>query len=102
MGIVISIIVVIINNNISEIIRAAPEYQKKLQDTFEQYTKLYGVDDSFLKSEIIERIDIPLILSSLASIITLLVKNIGIILFFTIFILLESTSFKSKLALITG
>lgn len=55
-----------------------------------------------MRAEILEKMDLPLIISGAASIVTAIVKNAGIIFFFMVFILLESTAFKSKLALITG
>ena len=101
-GIVFYAIWKIINSNVEEIILAAPEYQEKLMLLFDSYAEKYSINSTVVRDEIIGKLDIPALLSSAASIITSVVKNAGIILFFTIFILLESKSFRAKLALITG
>lgn len=101
-GIVFYIIARIINSNVEEIINAAPEYQRKLMDIFDTYAQKYSIDSSLLRDELIAKIDIPTLLSSAAGVVTSIVKNAGIIFFFMVFILLESKSFRWKLALITG
>lgn len=92
----------VINSNIEWIIVAAPEYQEKLVTLFDTYTQKYEVDATLLRDQVVAKINFTSLLSWAASAVTIIVKNTGIILFFTIFILLESKSFKSKLALITG
>lgn len=92
----------VINSNIEEIIVAAPEYQEKLISLFDIYTEKYQLDATLLRDQVIAKINFTSLISGAATAITTIVKNTGIILFFTIFILLESKSFRSKLALITG
>lgn len=81
---------------------AAPEYQEKLISLFDIYTEKYQLDATLLRDQVIAKINFTSLISGAATAITTIVKNTGIILFFTIFILLESKSFRSKLALITG
>ncbi len=95
------IIGVIINTNIEGIIRAAPEYQSKLESILGFYIEKYQIDSTVVRNEIVQKIDIAYLISWTAAIITSIVKNAGIIFFFMLFILLESKSFRSKLALIT-
>jgi AI-2 transport protein TqsA len=92
----------VINSNVEEIIVAAPEYQEKLISLFDTYTEKYSVDATLLRDQVIAKINFTSLLSWAAAAVAIIVKNTGIILFFTIFILLESKSFRSKLALITG
>jgi predicted PurR-regulated permease PerM len=99
--IVFYIIGLIINNNIEEIIKAAPEYQEKLENILSLYIEKYNIDSTVIRNEIIQKIDIAYLVSWTAAIVTSIVKNAGIIFFFMVFILLESKSFKAKLALIT-
>lgn len=92
----------VINTNVEEIILAAPEYQEKLINIFDGYAEKYSIDSTIVRDQIFDKINITSLITSAASAITGVVKNGGIILFFMIFILLESKSFKSKLAFITG
>lgn len=101
-GVVFYIIWWIVNNNIEEIIKAAPVYQEKLLKIFSIYAEKYNLDENVLKSEIIQSISFSDIFSQAANTITWLVKNAGLIFFFLVFILLESKSFRGKLLSITG
>lgn len=92
----------VINSNIEEIIVAAPEYQEKLMSLFDVYAEKYELDATLLRDQVVAKINFTSLLSWAAAAITSILKNTGIILLFTIFILLESKSFRSKLALITG
>jgi len=92
----------VLDANIQEIITSAPAYQEKLISIFDSYAQKYSIDSTIVREQILWNLDITLIVSSTASAITAIVKNAGIIFFFTLFILLESTSFRSKLSLITG
>lgn len=101
-GLVIFGVSQIVSNNINEIIDTAPEYQEKLTNIVSGIAKDYNIDQSFVSSQILEKLNIPVLISGTASILTSIVKNAGLIIFFTIFILLESTSFWKKISMITG
>ncbi len=101
-GIVFYIIGWIVNNNIEEIIKASPVYQEKLWNIFSAYMEKYDVDQSVIKWEIMQNLDLANIFSSAATVITSIVKNAGLIFFFMVFILLESKSIRGKLLVITG
>jgi AI-2 transport protein TqsA len=92
----------LINSNVEDIIVAAPEYQEKFISILDVYAEQYNIDARILRDEVIGKINFTNLLSWAATAITSIVKNAGIIFFFMVFILLESKSFKSKLALITG
>lgn len=92
----------VINTNVEDIIVAAPEYQEKLINIFDGYAEKYSIDSTIVRDQILDKINITSIITSSATAITSVVKNGGIILFFMLFILLESKSFRTKLALITG
>jgi len=91
----------IINANIDDIIENAPEYQDKLTRIISDFASRYGIDQSIISTQIIDKINIASLVSGTASIITSIVKNAGMIFFITVFILLESAAFRTKLALIT-
>jgi len=101
-GLVLFWIGQIINTNIDDIIERAPEYQEKLSNITADISEKYNIDQSIVGAQILDKINIPVLISGTASILTSIVKNAGMIFFFTVFILLESTSFWKKISLITG
>lgn len=92
----------IIDSNISEIIAWAPQYEARLLAIVSELAWRYNIDQTIVMQQAIDRINIPSLVSSTASVLTSIVKNAGMIFFFTVFLLLESTSFKKKLWVITG
>ncbi len=101
-AVVFYVITLIINTNIDAIIRLAPSYQERLILMFQNYADNYNIDTSLLSEQVFWYISLSTLFTSLANITTNFLKSAGIILFFTLFILLESKSFSRKLALITG
>lgn len=102
LAVVLYIITLILNANIDAIIKLAPSYQERLIQMFEDYAESYQIDVSMLSEQVFSYISLSTLFNSLANITTSFIKSAGIILFFTLFILLESKSFSRKLALITG
>ncbi|NDK10274.1 AI-2E family transporter [Candidatus Gracilibacteria bacterium] len=92
----------IINANIEQIILGAPGYEEKLSNIINTLTSKYNIDGTVLSSQIMDSLDLNYIFSQTAAIIANIVKNTGMILFFTIFILLESKSFFNKMRIIAG
>ncbi len=92
----------IINTNIGWIISQAPEYEQKLLGMFTRYSEKYDLNAWKMLENGFQSIDFSAVLTGLASIATSIVKNAGLILMFTIFILLESKVFEKKIGLITG
>lgn len=92
----------IINSNINELIQEAPNYEEKLARIVGEIAGRMNINPQIVIEQFVQKIDIPSLVASSASIITSIVKNAGIIFFFTLFILLESNSFTKKLELITG
>jgi len=100
-GLVFYIIGQIINTNIDSIIRLAPLYQEKFIRIITTYAETYNIETNIASEQFFSNISFSDIFSSVASIVTSFVRSAGTILFFTLFILLESKSFTRKLALIT-
>lgn len=100
-GFVFWIITWIINTNIQDIISQAPEYQERLLLITYKVADYFAIDQSIIFSEITSKIDIPALISSVASGITTIVRSTGTIIFFTIFILLEGRFLWKKIALMT-
>lgn len=100
-GIIFYIIGKILDANITDIIAWAPEYEQQLRTIVSEIAQKYSIDQTLLMQQFLERINIPSLVSGTASVITSIVKNAGMIFFFTVFLLLESTSFRQKLSVIT-
>lgn len=92
----------IIDTNVKLLIKEAPWYQVRLIEIFDIYASKYSINSTLLSEKLLETFTLTSVFTSLASLITAIVKNAGMIIFFTLFILLESKSFKSKLSIIAG
>jgi len=92
----------IIDSNVKQLIKEAPIYQENLILIFDIYADKYGINSTVVTQKLLETFTLTSVFTSLATLITAIVKNAGIIIFFTLFILLESKSFKAKLSLIAG
>lgn len=104
LGVIIGIIFTIgqiINTNINEISAGASAYEEKLTRIALRLVQPYNSNPQNILDQFVSNVNIPTLVSSVLSITTSFVKNAGIILFFTIFILLESASFTKKLELVT-
>lgn len=101
-GLVFWIITWIVNTNIQDIISQAPVYQEKLINIAYKTADYFNIDQSTVLGEVTSKIDIPSLISSVASWVTTIVRSMGTILFFTIFILLEGRFLWKKIALMTG
>ncbi len=98
------IIWVLINSNVKEIASHSYEYQTKLQDIIKSFDntlneKNIKIADFISYKDIIKKIDIPSLATGFASYVTAIFKNTWIVLFFVVFILLESRFFIKKLDL---
>lgn len=100
-GTIFWIIALIINSNIEEIIRQAPQYQEKLTMIIGNLATQFSIDRTIILQEINSKADIPQMISNVVSATTSLVRSTGTIFFFTIFILLESRHIGRKLKLMT-
>lgn len=88
--------------NVDDIVQQAPYYQEKLNRALQNISTTYNLDQKIIGDQIIGKLNIATIISTTASIITSVVTNIGIIVLFMIFILLESNAFRKKMVMITG
>ncbi len=92
----------IIDSNVKLLIREAPGYQERLIVIFDIYANKYGINSGLVSQQLLENFTLTSVFTNLASLITAIVKNAGMIIFFTLFILLESKAFRTKLSIIAG
>lgn len=100
-GTVIFVLISIINGNIHNVIRVAPSYQEKIIDLIDNPTfQRFGIHDIPEFDDTIKSINIKKTLSSLTVLAKNITSNLGMIIIYSIFILLEYRLFKNKLLLI--
>ncbi len=100
-GFIIWVFSQIINSNIQDIIKQAPEYQEKLINVMVRVGEYFSIDKSLILDEVTSKINIPQLISSVVFGVTTIVKSTGAIFFFTIFILLESRFLAKKIKLVS-
>lgn len=101
MGINLSILYTIftlITGNISEIIAAVPHYQEKLIALTAKAMELLGIDEKPEKYQILSQASIVNFATNMASTLTSIAGNMGVIFLYVLFLLLEHKSFDYKLA----
>lgn len=101
-AIIFWIITGIINANVTWIITRAPDYQEKLETIFLGILQKYNINSWEITKQWLDNLDIQYLLTTTFSIFRSIITNAGIIMMFMVFILLESTTFYKKVALISG
>ena len=95
-------VVLVISSQIKEIAAAAPEYAKRLQERIADLSGLIGEESSRQLSEKIQNFDPATLLGSLEAPVAWLLTSGILILFYTLFIIVESDAFARKLPHIVG
>ena len=87
----------IILSNINQVIAAAPVYQQKFVRLINIGVDVLELEEIPTVSEIVNKINLTKIVTSMAGALTSVAGNIGIILLYVMFILLERKSFDKKI-----
>ena len=95
---VIWLLVALIDSSIAQLIASAPQYQDRFQELVRQGVKLMGLPQENPLEGLIGRISIPQMVSRIAFALTSLAGDLGLILIYTAFLLLEHRTFSRKLA----
>ena len=102
-GAVLWLIGKILSSNLEEFIRLAPEYQEKILGIVGWYSdqvfSLLGIQKPESIAQVFQSINIPNLIESIASGVVSISGNLWIIIFYTLFILLEYRYFRVKLNL---
>jgi predicted PurR-regulated permease PerM len=97
--VIISLILVsieIIANNIETMINDAPTYQARVEDLRNKILVLLNIDHMPSSAQILEEIDLKPILSDLGASLSSFAGNLLLVIVYTIFLLLEQSSFPAK------
>lgn len=91
------VLVALINSSINELIASAPQYQDRFQQLVRRGVQLLGLPQENPLEGLVGRISIPQMVSRIALALTGLAGDLGLILIYTGFLLLEHRTFSRKL-----
>ncbi|MCW5772388.1 MAG: AI-2E family transporter [Rhodospirillaceae bacterium] len=91
------LLVALINSSVNELIASAPRYQDRFQQLVREGADLMGLPQENPIEALIGRISIPQLVSRIAFALTGLAGDLGLILIYTGFLLLEHRTFSRKL-----
>jgi AI-2 transport protein TqsA len=92
-----ALVVALVGDSVTDVVRAAPEYQRRFEALVERLAPLAGVDQVPRLAELLERVDIPALIGSVAGTLASLMGNIGLVLVYLLFIFVEQAAFEPKL-----
>jgi predicted PurR-regulated permease PerM len=94
---ILSFLIGLITDNITDVVKLAPEYQKNLANVVHKIFNVLPIQEPPTLNQIIGTLKVGTILSQFTRTLTGMVGNAGIILVYLIFLFLEQKSFKVKL-----
>jgi AI-2 transport protein TqsA len=83
--------------NVNAVVAAAPTYQTNLENLIHQVYRLFGVGEVPTVSQLLDKIDLGKIATQLASTLTTFAGNVGVIVVYVLFLLVEQGSFNAKM-----
>jgi predicted PurR-regulated permease PerM len=95
--IVFSVFMALVNNNIARVITLAPEYQHKAMLVANSFMTRLGVQESFGFGEMINSVDTESIVFGITNLFKTIASYTGIVLIYTLFLLLEYRMFGKKI-----
>ncbi|MBM3648013.1 MAG: AI-2E family transporter [Alphaproteobacteria bacterium] len=91
-----------IGANVTAVIAASPNYERRLQLLIDQGARMIGVEQTPTLGELFDRISLADTLSGIATATASVVSIAGIVLIYAGFLFVEQTRFRRKLAIILG
>ena len=91
-----------IGHNVTAVIAASPNYERRLQTLINEGTRLVGLEQAPTIGELFDRISLTDTLSSIAAAAASVVSVAGIVLIYAGFLFVEQVRFRRKLAIILG
>ena len=91
-------IVELIASNIAGVVRVAPIYQANLENRWDSILALLRIEQEPTLSQLTELFNLSQIITGLAASLTNIAANMGIIIIYVIFLLLEQGNFSGKVA----
>ena len=91
-----------IGRNVSAVIAAAPNYERRLQNLINEAARLVSVEQAPTIGELFDRISLADTLSSIATAAASVVSVAGIVVIYAGFLFVEQVRFRRKLAIVLG
>ena len=91
-----------IGRNVSAVVAAAPNYERRLQVLINEGARLIGVEQAPTIGELFDRISLADTLSSIATAAASVVSVAGIVVVYAGFLFVEQARFRRKLAVVLG
>ena len=91
-----------IGRNVSAVIAAAPNYERRLQIVINEAARLVGMEQAPTISELFDRISLADTLSSIATAAASVVSVAGIVVIYAGFLFVEQVRFRRKLVIVLG
>lgn len=91
-----------IGRNVSAVIAAAPNYERRLQNLINEGARLVSVEQAPTIDELFDRISLADTLSSIATAAASVVSVAGIVVIYAGFLFVEQVRFRRKLAIVLG
>ena len=91
-----------IGRNITAVVAAAPNYERRLQVLLNEGARMIGIEQAPTLGELFDRISLADTLTSLATAAASVVSVAGIVLIYAGFLFVEQTRFRRKLAIVLG
>jgi len=91
-------IVELIASNIAGVVRVAPIYQTNLENRWDSILRLLRIEQEPTLSQLTELLNLSQFITGLAASLTNIAANMGIIIIYVIFLLLEQGNFSGKVA----
>lgn len=94
---IITILVMGIRSNISNVVKTAPEYQQNLIKIIHKVISYFGLQEQIDTNNISQYINFPKLISYLVGGLTSFVTNLGMVALYVFFLFLEQSSFTAKI-----
>ena len=84
-------------SNVEDVVAAAPTYQTNLENLIDKVYRFIGIKEVPTISQLLDKINLGMIATQLASSLTSFAGSVGVILVYVLFLLVEQGSFNAKM-----
>lgn len=97
LGVVAFLLADLIQSNAAQVVAEAPGYQDRIQTLMDKTAALFGVEQAPTIKQMVKALDLGPWVSRFATALTSLIGNIGLIVIYVLFLLMEQNTFMHKL-----
>lgn len=96
LGVLAVFLIDMIQNNAAQVVAAAPGYKPRIQGLVDEGAALLGIEQPPTIKQMVQSLDVGPWISRFATALTSLVGNVGLILIYVLFLLMEQNTFAYK------